>query len=344
MNIRVDLTTPIKDGTEVVFRSPVDCSQITGLIVYVTENGNTTSQEFALADAHGNNVGDIDHLFAENAVVKVILDVAHSMAFVQNADTNAYLEGRFADIIDKLCPSFEKTGSLVQCEPMEGTDLVISAEDVPVGYHITVCGKNLYNKGAYPLEFAGYPSSANSSQGIISYSDNYRRTGFIPVGHLKGQTIVLNHPPSYYGSVSKPGMSFYSSNPDPSDNAACKAAWCGGTTGASMKVPDNATYMVFCVRKQDSPVGSEPKDIQIEIGSSSTDYEEFKVYGSGMLDSSWDKLVITAGSGIHTVYGLDYNDETDVAEITVTGKADPVALITKLMQAVFPTTISNEEV
>lgn len=102
MNIRVDLNTPIKDGTEVIFRSPVDCSQVTGLIVYYNNNGNTASREFAFADAHGNNVGDIDHLFAENVAVKVILDVTTSMAFVQNADTNAYLEGRFAELEAKI--------------------------------------------------------------------------------------------------------------------------------------------------------------------------------------------------------------------------------------------------
>ena len=90
MNIRVDLKAPIIDGTEVVFRSPVDCSLVTGLKVY--HNGEC--KEFAFADAHGNNVGDIDHLFAENVVVKVILDLTTRMAFVQNADTNAYLEGR----------------------------------------------------------------------------------------------------------------------------------------------------------------------------------------------------------------------------------------------------------
>ena len=104
MNIRVDLNYAIKDGMDLVFRSPVDCSQITGLIVYYKENGNTYSKEFAFADAHGNNVGDIDHLFAENAVVKVILDMATSMAFVQNADTNAYLEQRFDDIEESLSP------------------------------------------------------------------------------------------------------------------------------------------------------------------------------------------------------------------------------------------------
>ena len=102
MNIRVDLSTPIYDGTEVVFRSPVDCSQVTGLVIYYPENGNISSQEFMFADAHGNNVGDIDHLFTENVVVKVILDVTTSMAFVQNADTNAYLEGRFTDLESRI--------------------------------------------------------------------------------------------------------------------------------------------------------------------------------------------------------------------------------------------------
>ena len=93
MNIIVDLSYPIKDGAEVKFRSPVDCSQVTGLVV----NYNGGSQEFVFADAHGNNVGDIDHLFAENVVVKVILDVTTGMAFVQNADTNAYLEAQLAN-------------------------------------------------------------------------------------------------------------------------------------------------------------------------------------------------------------------------------------------------------
>ena len=103
MNIRVDLNYTIKDGVEVVFRSPVDCSQVTGLKVYYREeDGNTAFREFAFADAHGNNVGDIDHLFAENVVVKVILDVTAGMAFVQNADTNAYLEGRFEDLEKKI--------------------------------------------------------------------------------------------------------------------------------------------------------------------------------------------------------------------------------------------------
>lgn len=92
-NIRVDLDYTIRDGLELKFRSPVDCSAVTGLIVYYPgADGNATSKVFAFADAHGNNVGDIDHLFAEDVVVKVILDVTKGMAFVQNADTNSYIE------------------------------------------------------------------------------------------------------------------------------------------------------------------------------------------------------------------------------------------------------------
>ena len=104
MNIRVDLNYPIKDGTEVVFRSPVDCSQVTGLKVYYRDNLETGAKEFVFADAHGNNVSDIPHLFAENVAVKVILDVTTGMAFVQNADTNAYIERTFVKMVNGVKP------------------------------------------------------------------------------------------------------------------------------------------------------------------------------------------------------------------------------------------------
>ena len=116
-NIRVDVGYTIKDGAEIKFRSPVDCSQVTGLIVYYPgADGNTTSKEFAFADAHGNNVGDIDHLFAENVVVKVILDVTTGMAFVQNADTNAYLEGHIQSKNNPHGVTAEQIGAVAKSE------------------------------------------------------------------------------------------------------------------------------------------------------------------------------------------------------------------------------------
>ena len=97
-NVRVDVTEPIYDGMEVVFRAPCDAKFVTGLNVYYPLDGALECQNFTFADANATDVGHIDALFGKDAVVKAILDTDTGMAFVQNADTNAYLEGRFAKL------------------------------------------------------------------------------------------------------------------------------------------------------------------------------------------------------------------------------------------------------
>jgi hypothetical protein len=95
-NIRIDLEATVVNGQALTFKSPADCSQVTGLIIYHPEGDTTTSKEFKFVDAHGIDVGSgTISLFAENVLVKVILDTDSGKAYVQNADTNAYLEGRF---------------------------------------------------------------------------------------------------------------------------------------------------------------------------------------------------------------------------------------------------------
>lgn len=93
-NIRIDLLSSITNGQAVTFKSPVDCSDITGLIVYYPNNGKQVSTVFEFTDAHGNDVAGFS-LFANDVLVKVILDTESNKAFVQNADTNAYLESKF---------------------------------------------------------------------------------------------------------------------------------------------------------------------------------------------------------------------------------------------------------
>ena len=320
MNIRVDLTTPIKDGTEVVFRSPVDCSKITGLIVYFTENGNTTSQEFALADAHGNNVGDIDHLFAENVVVKVILDVAHSMAFVQNADTNAYLEGRFDGIINTICPSFKTTGKVVQCEPVEGYPLNIKA-DSGNKLRFTVCGKNLYNERIYPLTKHLYvnkdkgtvhEASPDGQNQYAATAESMSKPYYIPVGHLAGKVITLNNT----AGGNTPGMAFYNID----------KVYISGGKGSAITVPDKAAYMLFTVNA--AKVNTAGKmEIQVEIGSVATDYAPYDERSK----ESEKSCELVAFKGINTVFAYDGNNSVGV---TVTGRSDPVAIIDKLTKAV----------
>ena len=97
--IRIDLEATVVNGQALTFKSPADCSQITGLIIYYPEGDTTTSKDFQFVDAHGVDVGSgTVSLFAANALVKVVLDVDHGKAYVQNADTNAYLEGRFENL------------------------------------------------------------------------------------------------------------------------------------------------------------------------------------------------------------------------------------------------------
>lgn len=95
--IRIDRAFPIINGQPLTFQSPANCSDITGLIIYYPEGDVTTSKEFAFVDAHGVDVGSgTISLFAENALVKIVLDTEAGKAYVQNADTNAYLEGKLA--------------------------------------------------------------------------------------------------------------------------------------------------------------------------------------------------------------------------------------------------------
>lgn len=96
--IRIDMNTTPSNGRSLTFKSPADCSNITGLIVYYPDGATTSSKEFKFVDSHGVDVGSGKvSLFAENAFVKIILDTDNGFAFVQNADTNDYLEGKLAE-------------------------------------------------------------------------------------------------------------------------------------------------------------------------------------------------------------------------------------------------------
>ena len=110
--IRIDLSATVINGQALTFKAPADCSEIEGLIVYYPEGDSTISKTFQFADAHGNNVGNI-HLFAENVLVKVLLDTDLKRAYVQNADTNAYLEGKFDERLVAPAPTVDDEGKVL---------------------------------------------------------------------------------------------------------------------------------------------------------------------------------------------------------------------------------------
>lgn len=328
MNIRVDLNTPIKDGTEVVFRSPVDCSQITGLIVYVTENGNTTSQEFALADAHGNNVGDIDHLFAENVVVKVILDVAHGMAFVQNADTNAYLEGRFDAKADSV--QYTKSALVVQTYPVAGTKVKVSASLPSGATHLKLycTGKKLFkaiwNKSSTDNMDEGY---INRHSGGTSNSNTSLRTRPIPVSHLVGKAISIA---GAYVGATNPGFAFYKKD---------QSYLSGNNTSAAI-VPDGAAELRFTILRTNITVDGtlDLNLIQLETGLQS-DTEEYKelafepVAGDIALEQEMLPGYNTIYAYAGTVDGGVFTP-TEAVPVTVECMENPVAEIWRLKESI----------
>ena len=97
--IKVTLNEPLRDGMEVKFQAPCDCTAVTGLtLTYPTNDGTTTSRSMVFVDAHGNRLTGVGNLFVEGSYIKVLADTTNNVAYIQNADTNSYLEGEF----DKL--------------------------------------------------------------------------------------------------------------------------------------------------------------------------------------------------------------------------------------------------
>ena len=86
------------DGMPVTFKAPCACNAVDGLKVQYGDEAAV----FKFKDAHGNDLTGLGNLFDKGAIVKAVLDTKSGGAFVQNADTNAYIEGRFAEMVQSV--------------------------------------------------------------------------------------------------------------------------------------------------------------------------------------------------------------------------------------------------
>ena len=231
------------------------------------------------------------------------------------------------NIVEKLCPDFEKTGKLVQCNPVEGYPLTVFAkEDGDVeGVTVTVCGKNLYNREDFPITDGKYIVAAGGTTSSTGYACV---EGFIPVTYLQGKKITLNHPPTETDG-SAPRMVFYIAA-----NATAESVIADGKTNSyTTTVPNNANYMRFSVPKK----YADGTQIQIEVGETVTAYEPYsekKFEESG--DASGEFIPVTGvvgRVGVMTFYAKN-GSAAETTEVKVSGKADPRAEISKLNDAV----------
>jgi hypothetical protein len=92
--IKITIDGPLMDGHHVTFKAPCDCTSVESLNVYYVKNGSQASRLFTMKDAHGNDLTGLGNLFVAGAYVHVILDTNKNAAYLQNADTNGYLEDR----------------------------------------------------------------------------------------------------------------------------------------------------------------------------------------------------------------------------------------------------------
>lgn len=113
-HVIVNSKTPLIDGMVLTFKAPCDCTAVAGLKVNypnATDDDSTeATKTFVFKDAHGNALTGIGNLFSQDAYVKVILDTVNGFAYLQNADTNSYLEGKLAEAgYDPIVDEYEET-------------------------------------------------------------------------------------------------------------------------------------------------------------------------------------------------------------------------------------------
>ena len=209
-------------------------------------------------------------------------------------------------IMRAFCPEFRCSGMLISCHPMPGSCVEVELDYYDDSVTVTGCGKNLYDAQTYGLNIEGYIIDSNGS---TSNSTNYRRTDYIPVSHLRGQTVNLNHAP--VGS-SYPGMAFYDA----------QKKYISGGKGNAIAVPANACYMRFSVRTENV------NDTQLELGTTATDYEPYRSQ-TWIKTSDKDGSMFTIVPEKRLCHFYVYN-HADAGYIMAAGYTDPLILLEKL--------------
>lgn len=132
--IKVTSKCELFDGMSITFKAPCDCTAVDGLKVYY----NGSSQTFTFRDAHLNNLAGQSGVFAKNAYIKVVLDTRNGYAYLQNADTNAYLKGTYYTKDESLTAA---TAAMFDLTPNATPNMVFQKLAMPLntyGFLLTV--------------------------------------------------------------------------------------------------------------------------------------------------------------------------------------------------------------
>lgn len=228
--------------------------------------------------------------------------------------------------VDKLCPSFTESGPMVTCEPVEGYPLTVNGETEIAT--ITRCGKNLAklrtaaDNGVYGLTSVKQTDDTIIVNGTSTidynnvYLTNYKAAGMgdqLPLkkGTYTAKVELVSGTITNASCVICPtktnGVSEYLS-------VALNATKTFTTT-------EDGTCAVILQFRTGGTATNAVVRVQIEKGNTATYFEPYTV------DTFAPGEDIPALPGVNTIWA-------DTGEVTVTGKADPVAVINKLTNAI----------
>lgn len=147
--IKLTLDHPIVDGESVTFKAPCDSTEVTGIKVYYVTLTETTATElskvFTFKDAHGNNLSSIGNLFVRGAYVKVILDATNSYAYIQNADTNGYIENTMAKKTDVTGKYTKPSTGIPKTDLAEDVQTLLDKSEVFIATYGTTTGTEIWD-------------------------------------------------------------------------------------------------------------------------------------------------------------------------------------------------------
>ena len=128
--VRIIIDGPLMDGHKVTFKAPCNCTQVDALDVRYIKDGTQSSKLFTMKDTHGSDLTDLGNLFTKGAYVHVILDTQNGFAYLQNADTNSYLEERLAAAMNTTRTNLLINGDFRVWR--SGTEFGITGNNLPV--------------------------------------------------------------------------------------------------------------------------------------------------------------------------------------------------------------------
>lgn len=208
-------------------------------------------------------------------------------------------------LIDKIRPSFEESGVMVTCEPVEGYPLTVQTADGAT--KVTRTGKNLFD--------------FKQGVSLISGLDKYGYVIYLPVGtytlHSEPADIVLSDENLryLYGRLRKTDGSYV--NIRTVINTKLETQTFTIEAGDYLQIYNGSAKS----EAESNKLFQQEFNVQLELGSTATAYEPY----------NGDEFA--AGESIPPIPGINYI-RADSGEITVTGKKDPIKVIEKLTNAI----------